>query len=295
MDDVTTEEPQSRGHRLGAWQHERQERIRGEQRDAAIKLLSVYDPPEYGEAILDELRIDDRYQRARSDAKVNAIRANFQPNACQPVSVSHRGDGSRYLVDGQHRAAVLQSLGLKSWPALIYRKLSRADEARMWAELNTRHTKPSTARRFRAALEFREPEALAINEVVKGAGMRVNCGRSKGKKTGHDIEAVEAIIRIYHQWKAHGLASTLALVKGAWPDDAETNRTDRVVLLGAAEFLTARWADRIDMKIAADVLGKYPPKVWISKTRGMSEPPGQILAKAIRAAYNRAAPRTKKL
>jgi hypothetical protein len=269
---------------LHHWTRKRQEEWQ-RQRDAARKLLNDYDPPEWGEAELDTLYIDAKYQRDRSESKVHALRAHFQPNACQPLAISLRANGRRYLVDGQHRAAVLRDIGLSTWPALIYRGLSLAQEAAMWKEINTRQTKPQPAYRFLASLQAKEAEACAVDAVVTGAGYLLNLRRRSQKKSGREIEAIEAVLRIYRRHLATGLAEVLQLIAAAWADDVP-ERTSRLVLLGVTAFRHGPWAPRVQEKRAADILGKYHPNKWVAKARGTDQPPDLQFSLAVKAAYN---------
>jgi hypothetical protein len=284
-------------HNVGEYSRQRAEQAREEQRQEALRAIKNYDPPEYTVVVLKDLRIDPHYQRARSDAKVYTIRANFNPNACQPLAVSHRADDSRYLVDGQHRAAALQDIKWLSWPALVYRHLTRRDEAAMWLELNTRQTKPKPTERFRAALERKEPEALAIASVVTDAEFHLPLRRLKHKVSGDQIDAIEAVIRIFRQSRDPGLRDVLTLIRQAWPDPEETERTQRLILLGLAAFLAGSWRPRLDLRRAAEVIGRYTPAVWMAKTRGVTsgEAPPQILCEKLRAAYNKITPRGERL
>jgi hypothetical protein len=294
----TTQSPGSESH----WQQQKRAQAWERQREQARRILNEYDPPEYTVAELADLRIDERYQRARNEAKVNMLRATFEPNACQPLAISQRADGTRYLVDGQHRAAALEDIGVKSWPALIYRKLTRRDEAAMWLELNTRQTKPQPPERFRAALERKEPQALAITNVVTAAGFHLNLRRGgsggrAGRVSGEQVDAIEALIQIFRQSRDPGLRDVLTLIRTAWPDPEETQRTQRLVLLGIAAFLGGAWAPKIDVVRAAQVIGRYTPGVWMAKTRGVTsgESPPQIFCEKIKAAYNKTAPRGERL
>jgi ParB-like nuclease domain len=284
-------------HNVGLWRKEQFEREREKEREGARSQLAKYEPPEYEPVTLAELRIDERYQRARSEAKVHTLRAMFNPRACQPLAVSKRGDGSLYLVDGQHRMAALQDIGINTWPACVHANLTRRDEAAMWEELNTRQTKPPPPARFKARLERREPEAMAIHGVVLGSGLRLNFKRGRSKTSGVEIDAVDAIERIYRRGNERALGDVLKLLQKAWPDPDESQRTARVILLGLAEFLASDWAAEIKLGRAAERIAQFTPSTWISKTRGATsgESPAVMLCEKFRAVYNKGAKKNEKL
>jgi hypothetical protein len=284
--DETPQEP-----RTAHWQQKRA-REAAQQREAAQAILNTYTPPEYDVCELDTLRIDDRYQRARTESKVNTLRAHFHPNACQPLAVSLRADGSRYLVDGQHRRAVLTDIGLKSWPCLVYRQLSRVQEAAMWSELNTHQTKPQTSERFKAALVRKDPEALAIAAIVAEHGYSLVLARRRGGRgpgpINGQIDAIEALERIYRQGNAPALRDVLSLITRAWPDPAETSRTQRVVLMGLFLLLSGAWKPRLQLDHLVRVVSKWTPTNWIAKSRGITSgaSTAEVLCEKIRTAYN---------
>jgi hypothetical protein len=290
MENVETE-LETKRHDLAGWRREQRDQQLEQQRSVARRTLaSEYTMPEFAIIPLKGLAIDERYQRARNDSKIHMLRAFFHPNACQPLAISERANGTRYLVDGQHRAAVLEDIGVTEWPALLYRELTLQDEAAMWQELNTRQTKAKPTERFKAALQSREPEALAINAAVLKAGMRLNFKRgSKQKRTGKEIDAIDAVISIYRRSRESGLLDVLRTVQSAWPDPDELLRTARVMLLGISAFLVADWGHPVDLARVAAVLENYTPSKWIAMTRGVGDAgsPTEVLSGRIRLAYNK--------
>jgi hypothetical protein len=193
--------------------------------------------------------------------------------------------------------AAMQELGGKSWPSLIYRGLTLAQEAAMWMQINTQQTKPRPPDRFRCALAYREPEAVQIERIVRSLDFKLCIRRHARKVSGNQIDAIEAIESIYRRSLEQGLRDVLMLVRGAWPDPAETPRTARLVLLGLANFLSADYAPKIEFSRAIEIVGRFTPSVWIAKTRGETsgDPPEKIFADRIRTAYNRGQPRAKRL
>jgi hypothetical protein len=283
-------------YNIGQWHTEQRDKQREHQRSAALELLKDdYHPPKYRFVVIAELRIDEKYQRARSDKKVNALRARFSPNACQPLAVSQRNDGSRYLVDGQHRAAVLQDIGVKEWAALVYEHLTRQDEAAMWKAVNEGQTKPPPVARFKAALMAKEPEAVAINGIVTGAGLKINFAKQGGRASGGMVRAVDALEKIYRQYKPAGLADVLRMLQEAWPDPEEHDRTARVMLLGLAAFLGGAWHRPIDWKRAAKQLGQFIPNKWVAKVRESQGSAGDLLCEQFRRVYNQKLKRSEQL
>jgi hypothetical protein len=291
----TNGEPKSR-YDIARWRTEQLTLKQEAERIEARKILGDYTPPEFGLVLLADLRIDDGYQRTLNQNKVHKLRARFLPNACQPLSVSHRTKAGLYLVDGQHRAKVLLDIGVTGWAALIYHKLSRRDEAAMWQDLNMGQTKARTADGFKAGLMKREPEAVAIQGIVQGAGLKLTFkGGGAGAEAGTQVRAIEALQQIYRTWKGPGLADVLNLLQKVWPQD-EGARTSRYILLGLAAFLGGRWKRPIQMERAAKQLAAATPTQFLAKARGsVGGAPVEILCREFARYYNRGTPRDARL
>jgi hypothetical protein len=282
---------------IGTWRRAKLERDREERRNHVRNQVAHYDPPAYDSVRLGELRIDERYQRNQSEAKVARLRATFVAQACQPLDVSERKDGSRWVMDGQHRLAVLVDAGVPDWTALIYKGLSPREESMMWFAINTGQSKPNANACFKSLLHHREHEAVTINSVVIGSGFKVSLRRGgRHPISGGEIDAIDAIIRIFRKSKEPGLADVLTTIAKAWPDPDEGGRTQRLVLLGVDAFIHGGWDHEVDLERAARVIGKWPPTTWVNKTRvQMGTKPAELFASFVRQAYNRCAPRGERL
>jgi hypothetical protein len=287
------EQGPGRGSNLRTWHKERRAEERQRQREQAEHAIATYVSPRLEAMILAHLQIDEHYQRARAERKVDRLRAYFNPNACQPLAVSRRSDGSLFLVDGQHRAAALQDLGQETWMALVYSNLTRREEAAMWSELNTRQAKPKATERFKAKLSEGNPEALAIKSIVEKAGFNVHT-KGGGRRTPaakSEIFAIEALERIYRRNKTIGLEHTLTTIGETWPDPDEADRLQRLVLLGMAGVLHAPWAPRMSHERLVKTLKRSTPSAWISRAygdRGDQSPIDAFTAR-VREFYNKGA------
>ena len=86
--------------------------------------------------------VDASYQRPAEEKDVNYIAKNWDYRKANPIHVSHRADGKYYVMDGNHTRLAYQKIGGRRLPCRIYEGLTRADEARIFAELNSAHKKP---------------------------------------------------------------------------------------------------------------------------------------------------------
>jgi len=293
------------GHKPLHWRSEKLAKDRQQQCKRAQEALKNYSSPKLEVMILADLEIDEEYQRARTEAKVHKLRADFNPNACQPLAVSKRSDGKLFCVDGQHRSAALQELGFETWNALLYKNLNREEEAAMWCKLNTGQSKPKATERFKARIKAAEPEALAIKALVEKAGFSVHTQRGiRGNGTGGitpgiggEITAVEALERVYRRNKAIGLTDTLSTIEKAWPDPDEANRLQRLIILGIANVLHAAWAPKLNRERLIRTLKKSTPGTWIGRAMGErgDSTPAQCFAVRVKEFYNKGAPKRERL
>lgn len=144
---------------------------------------------------LADLRIDSSVNtKPFYPARVEAMAKDFNPVAIGIFHVSRRADGTLWLFDGQHRKALLERVG---WGdqlvrCRVYSGLARADEARIFRDLNTSY-KPSRMDDFLAAITEGDQEAISIDNIAKSAGLAIHRQAGEGHITA--IAACQAIYR----------------------------------------------------------------------------------------------------
>lgn len=90
---------------------------------------------------LGDLTVDPSYQRSientASRRLIASIAAHFDWRLCAPLVVSRRSNGTKVIIDGQHRwSAALKRGDLPQLPCCIFTYDSPADEARMFIVAN---------------------------------------------------------------------------------------------------------------------------------------------------------------
>lgn len=159
---------------------------------------------------LADLRIDSTYQRGLDEHHAQAIADNFDPQRLGPVAVVKRGDGSFFVVDGQHRTAALRRLGVDHALCRVLTAANREEEAKLFFDLN-RDIKPVSAfYKFIARVRFKESVAAEIAEIVEDAGLRLCMDKLPGNVAA--VVALEAVhtrygnlaqvLRILSAWQA---------------------------------------------------------------------------------------------
>jgi hypothetical protein len=125
-----------------------------------------------------ELTVDQSYQRSidndGSRRLIASIAANFDWRLCAPLVVSRRPDGSKVIIDGQHRwAAAVRRGDLLQLPCCLFTYDSPEDEARMFIVANRARKPMNRLDDFHAALAAADEDAMELQRLVTEAGLRM--------------------------------------------------------------------------------------------------------------------------
>jgi hypothetical protein len=233
----------------------------------------------------EDLEIDEVYQR-RLGTFVNNIADDFLPALIGTLIVNHRGK-KMYVIDGQHRLVALRRLGIRDVPCVVYQGLSRAQEAELFAKLQTERRRIRPSQRFAAEVVAKNPRALAIKAVLQRTGITI--ADVGGRLMAPDeISAVVALERIYDLHGANRLEEVLTVARLAWPDEKGALSND--IILGVSSFIATERPD-------SDRLVRQLSQVtaWDLKTRAAALRQGRgvgggspaYMAEAIASVYRR--------
>jgi hypothetical protein len=125
-----------------------------------------------------ELAVDQSYQRSidneGSRRLITSIAANFDWRLCAPLVVSRRVDGSKVIIDGQHRwAAAVRRGDVPQLPCCLFTYANPEDEARMFIVANRARKPMNRLDDFHAALAAADEDALEILRLVTEARLRI--------------------------------------------------------------------------------------------------------------------------
>lgn len=169
-------------------------------------------PPLFDWVEITRLRIDPRYQRPldkRSQIAIQRIAANFDWNAFSAITVAPLEGGQFAVIDGQHRAHAAALCGKTTVPAMIT-KIDPAQQARTFARVNSA-IPISAHQRFRADLEARDPEALAIAAACAAADCEaMTFHPSAATKKPGQVYCIGALRRFIRAGLAAQLTAALA-------------------------------------------------------------------------------------
>lgn len=123
-----------------------------------------------------QLKIDEGYQRTLqtgpSQSLIRRIAVHWDWSLCQPLIVSRRPDGELYVVDGQHRMAAAALRGdIWQLPCVVASYRDAAEEAASFVALNQQRRPLGRLDIFKAAVLAEDPDAVAVVEALKGAGL----------------------------------------------------------------------------------------------------------------------------
>jgi hypothetical protein len=185
-----------------------------------------------------DLEIDEVYQRPLG-IFVNNIVDEFEPAMVGTLLVNQRGK-KLYVIDGQHRLVALRRLGIQDVPCVVYNGLSRADEAKLFAKLQTERRRIRPTQRFQAEVVAKDPRALAIKKVLENTDVVMSDvgGRLMAP---HEVSAVVALERVYDNHGASRLEEVLTVIRLAFPDEKGALSNDMV--LGVSSFIATEKPD----------------------------------------------------
>ena len=228
-------------------------------------------------------------------ARLKKLTDQLDLDALGVITVSDRGNGEYVAIDGQHRIAALLANDMGEWQIScnIYKGLSLAQEAALFRRLND--TRKITAwDDYQKALVEEDPEALAIDHIVRQHGLKVATNSSDG-----NITCVTKLRQLYQSKDGlpagENLSEALGIAMEAW--GPKSTAVEKSILGGIAFVLRAY--PEIDRQALAVTLGKFAggPANLLGKARLMKEIRSgsveRLVASVIVGAYNKSRRRGK--
>lgn len=209
-----------------------------------------------------DLRVDPRYQRPLDMKRVRKIARDFDADAFGVLLVSKRADGGLWLIDGQHRQAVLHEIGWGDQTAacLIFSGLTLENEARIFI-LSNSGSQPNALAKFKAALIEGEGGAVEIDNIVRRVGLQIGAGGNQ-----RTLQAVAALRKAYDKGGSFMLERTLRCILAAWGSDSQNFQAD--IIQGLTLFQKRYNRDHpIDMDKLATQLQRTTVNDLLSKGR----------------------------
>lgn len=175
-----------------------------------------------------ELVLDMRYQRMPNEAKVSKIARNFNKDAVGVIVCSIREDGVIAIIDGGHRVAAMNLLGMQesTIDALVYFGLSLDQEAKIFTLMNEDRTKPKASNIFKAQVISNDEKAVGLDALLKSLNLVPD------NKPGNGIvRGIGTLKTIYDNAGHTNTLKALSSLKKAFGDHSSTFNVDVVTAL----------------------------------------------------------------
>lgn len=212
----------------------------------------------------DAFTVDPSYDRPIHDNRVNEMAENWKDEALGVVFASRRQDEDKlFLLDGQHRVGALKKQGRKTElvPALVFEGLSVAEEAELFRMMNKNRRPLLPSELFKASLVEGDKEALEIQAVIEGLGLRLESLATGDAQT---VRCVSTIWRIYRALGAEGVDATLSLIVLAWGEPPPKSAFNQNLVLALARIIFYE-ENKVDMDRLRSVLASESPDALLSR------------------------------
>lgn len=210
---------------------------------------------------LADLHVDPSYQRPLTSFW-KTVQERFNPALVGTLIVSERKSGKKSIIDGQTRWTAMKELALPAAPCLIYEGLSKTDEARLFAELQTQRRGMRSYDRFRAQLVARQESAVALSRVATSYGFDLGL-----EETANTVKAIAALEKALKYSQEH-LEDVLSVIRDAWGNTDKT-AVSAAIVNGLSHFL--RYQEEVDLDRLVDRLQDTTPNMLIHRASALRE------------------------
>lgn len=260
--------------------------------DKPLKLKAMIgSPPAPQFALVDQLQVDDSYQRSieggASQKLIVKIAENWDWRLCLPLIVSRR-DGSLYVIDGQHRLEAAKLRGdIRDLPVVVFDFDDPRAEAELFVQANRSRRAMSKLDDFHAAVIAGDAKAVAVNDVVTAAGLAVGRIQAWQYWKPGEVVFVTAIQRALHSQGKAIVEQALGMIGRAF--DGLVLTGVGAVFEGLCAILQQRAKDGnpIDAPLMETVLAEVGIPGWKEAVEGAEsgQERSEAMLKALADAY----------
>lgn len=156
------------------------------------KAIKLEDGRELVEQLMDlnDLRIDESYQRRKSPTKIRAMSNAWNPLLAGRPYVALRANGECYTVDGQTRVAALLLQGVTQFPCLVFLSKGQEDEADLFIRWNKERRNVNQYEYFKGELTAGTTSAVGLNALLDAYGVKISSTHQRIKGSSRAIAAL---------------------------------------------------------------------------------------------------------
>jgi hypothetical protein len=253
---------------------------------------------QYGITVkVSDLKTDPQAQRVLVERRAQAIANNLIVEAIGVIVVSQRADGTKWIIDGQHRVRALQLAGHKTVVAEIHIGLTLKDEAVLFMLSNNESQRVSAIDLFNVGLTAGADLQVDVQNVLDKHDLKVGIAPSTNV-----VAAVRCLEDVTRRHGADVLHRALSVAEEAWGRDARS--WEGTLLGGLGEFLGKHGEDVDDKTLVAKIQRHGNQNKWLMTSTGMMLTPdggGAAVSKrhgcyrALKAEWNKNRPAAKRL
>lgn len=164
------------------------------------------------------LTVDRNVQRSGFEFhKIERMKAGWNDAAIGIITVSRRKDRSEVILDGAHRHRVYSELtdNMGEVACHVFEGLTSAEEAEIFLALNNT-TQPTLIDKFRVRIVRGDPDAVAIDEIVRGYTWSIS-----RQPSNHNVAAVGTLEKLYRlseklEIEPNLVQSVMLVITRAW-------------------------------------------------------------------------------
>lgn len=177
---------------------------------------------------LAELAIDPAYQRSMDSSKSRALVIGMVKgwdwSLCQPLVVTRRSDNALFVLDGQHRLEGARQRGdIAHLPCVVLSARTVSAEAAAFVKLNTKRQRLTQSEIFVAMLAHGDPDALAINKLMRETGWALVRHSNTAHYKPGDLACAPMLARHISLSGEAAVRNALVALREAYPDTPVRN------------------------------------------------------------------------
>ena len=224
---------------------------------------NTYTKPVYKMLKVKDLKLA-AYQHPLKERNVKEWAQNFDYDIFGMPLVSYR-DGQYWIVDGQHRVALLKMLGEEEVLCQVLTGLNYEEEADKFVKLNTQRGQLSAPEKFHGRVEKRDKIAMHIVDILNDNGLTY--AKTTGARSVNEVGCVACVQDIFKTRGINNLNRTLNTVKQLWYGVPESLTRD--IINGVSLFYSS--SRGVDDDILVCALKSYSPQGLIAKSLSIRE------------------------